>query len=134
MIDTGIDLIETERIRKAIRRWGDNFLRRIFTPRELDYVKSKKFYYENLAARFSAKEAVFKAIGDLRLNWLDIEILNNGKGKPLVFLSKRAKEKLKRKKIKEIKVSLTHTKEYAVAQAVVVKEDENGCSKIKFQD
>ena len=123
MIDTGIDLIETERIRKAIRRWGDNFLRRIFTPRELDYVKSKKFYYENLAARFSAKEAVFKAIGDLRLNWLDIEILNNGKGKPLVFLSKRAKEKLKRKKIKEIKVSLTHTKEYAVAQAVVVKED-----------
>ncbi|MCM8766181.1 MAG: holo-ACP synthase [Candidatus Omnitrophica bacterium] len=120
-IETGIDLIETERIRRALTRWGDNFLKRIFTLRERDYVKNKKFYYENLAARFAAKEAVFKAIGNLNLNWRDIEILNNGEGKPMVFLSKRAKEMIRKERIKEIKVSLTHTKRYAIAQAVILK-------------
>lgn len=120
-IETGIDLIETERIKKALNRWGENFLKRIFTSRERNYVKNKKFYYENLAARFAAKEAVFKAIGNLKLNWQDIEILNNGKGKPMVFLSKKAKRLTEKEKIKEIRVSLAHTRNYAVAQAVVVR-------------
>ncbi|MCM8779051.1 MAG: holo-ACP synthase [Candidatus Omnitrophica bacterium] len=123
-IETGIDLIETKRIKKALNRWGKNFLERIFTEREQDYVRNKKFYFENLAARFAAKEAVFKAIGNLKLSWQDIEILNNGEGKPVVFLSKRAKRLIKRGKIKEIKVSLTHTRNYAVAQAIVVS---NSC-------
>ncbi|MGE4357297.1 MAG: holo-ACP synthase [Candidatus Omnitrophota bacterium] len=120
-IETGIDLIETERIKKVLSRWGDNFLNRIFTLRERDYVRNKKFYFENLAARFAAKEAVFKAIGNLKLKWQDIEILNNGTGKPEVFLSDKAKKLIRKEKIKEIKVSLTHTKNYAVAQAVVIK-------------
>ncbi|MCM8783542.1 MAG: holo-ACP synthase [Candidatus Omnitrophica bacterium] len=119
-IETGIDLIETERIRKALNRWGDKFLERVFTSRERDYVRNKKFYYENLAARFAAKEAVFKALGNSKINWQDIEILNNGKGKPRVFLSKKAKGLIGKEKIQQIKVSLTHTKNYAIAQAVVV--------------
>ncbi len=120
-IGTGVDLIEIGRIKKAINRWNDRFLDKVFTPREIEYSKGKKFYFENLAARFAAKEAVFKAIGNLNLRWQDIEILNNGEGKPVVRLNTRARVLVKREKITEINISLTHSRDYAVAQAVILR-------------
>ncbi len=120
-IDTGVDLIEVSRIKEALNRWPGRFLDKIFTPREIRYANGKRFYFENLAARFAAKEAVFKAIGNLNLRWQDVEILNNGEGKPVVYLNKRAKGLVAKEKIKGINVSLTHTKEYAIAQAVVLR-------------
>lgn len=120
-IGTGVDLIEIKRIKEAINRWNNRFLDKIFTPREIEYSKEKKFYFENLAARFAAKEAVFKAIGNLNLRWQDIEILNNGEGKPVVRLNARAKALVKKEKITEINISLTHSRDYAVAQAVILR-------------
>jgi holo-[acyl-carrier protein] synthase len=121
-IGTGVDLIEVRRIKEAINKWQETFLNKIFTHREIRYAHEKRFYFENLAARFAAKEAIFKAIGNLNLRWQDIEILNNGEGKPLVYLNKRARMLLRKEKINQIQVSLTHTREYAVAQAVVLRK------------
>jgi len=120
-IDTGVDLIEVRRIRDAIKKYKSRFLNKIFTSREIEYAKGKRFYFENLAARFAAKEAVFKAIGNLNFHWKDIEILNNGKGKPIVYLNKRAKRMVAKERIEGINISLTHTKEYAIAQAVILR-------------
>ena len=120
-IGTGIDLIEIRRIKRAINKWHSRFLDKIFTPREIEYSKGKRFYFENLAARFAAKEAVFKAIGNLNLRWQDIEILNNGEGKPVVRLNTRAKSLTRNENITEINVSLTHGRDYAVAQAVILR-------------
>ncbi|MCX5657952.1 MAG: holo-ACP synthase [Candidatus Omnitrophica bacterium] len=120
-IGTGVDLIEIRRIKEAINRWNDRFLDKVFTPREIEYSKGKRFYFENLAARFAAKEAVFKAIGNLNLRWQDIEILNNGEGKPVVRLNSRARALAKKEKITEINISLTHSRDYAVAQAIILR-------------
>ena len=109
----GTDIIEVERIEKAIKRWGKDFLKHVFTDKEMAYAKTRKFPMQHYAARFAAKEAVFKAIGnDPTITWLDIEILNDKFGKPVC--------QFKRKKFKnKIFVSLSHTKNYAVANAIV---------------
>jgi len=121
-IGTGVDLIEVKRIKEALSKWQSRFLNKIFTRREINYANGKRYYFENLAARFAAKEAVFKAIGNLNLRWQDIEVLNNGEGKPIVYLNKKAQALVEKERIQEINISLTHTKEYAVAQAVVLRE------------
>ena len=64
---TGVDIIEVDRVKKALDTWGDKFLNRVFTKRELEYVNTKKFSHENLAARFACKESVLKAFGDTRV-------------------------------------------------------------------
>jgi len=71
IIGTGIDIIEVLRIKKALDMWGEKFLNRVFTKRELSYANKKKFSHENLAARFACKEAVLKAQGDGLLKALD---------------------------------------------------------------
>ena len=68
-LGTGIDIIEIERIEKAIDRWGDNFLKHVFNDEEIDYAKNHKFPMQHYAARFAAKEAVFKAKGIFLRIW-----------------------------------------------------------------
>jgi holo-[acyl-carrier protein] synthase len=116
IIGTGVDITEVTRLRKAVEKWGKEFLNRIFTPEELENAKKRASIYQHLAGRFAAKEAVFKALGDPRLNWKDVQILNDKEGKPCcVILSAQGK------KI-EVHISISHVKNYAVANAIVTQK------------
>ncbi len=118
---TGIDIIELSRIKKAIDRWGEPFLRRIYTDSELKlYRKSTS----SLAARFACKEAVMKLLGTGRngANWLDIETISLTSGKPVVKLYGRAQSEADKLGVKDIAVSLTHSREYAIASVVGISE------------
>ena len=121
IVGIGVDIIEVERVKHALDAWGERFLKRVFTDRELDYVNTKKFSHENLAARFACKESVLKAFGDTRIGarLKNIEVLNNAKGKPEVVLHGEVKEYAEKKNIGSILVSMSHTGNYAVSQAIL---------------
>lgn len=121
----GIDVVEVDRIADAIERHGEPFVNRIFTSSERQYCESKKRPALHFAARFAAKEAVAKAFGTgigKDLNWLDMEITRAESGEPAVVLSGAGKAFAQRKGIREIKISLTHAREYAAANAVALAE------------
>ena len=113
----GTDIIEIERVRRAIARFGDRFLRRVFTEAEL---RSYGHRPHSLAASFASKEAVMKVLGTgtRGVGWRDIETLYFPSGKPLIKLNGRAKKESDKLGIKEIDISLSHSKEYAVASAI----------------
>jgi holo-[acyl-carrier protein] synthase len=117
----GVDIIEISRFEEACRRRGEGFLRRIFTPAELEINRDR---YNSLAARFAAKEAVLKAMDACKsgLSWQDIEILTAPDGKPLVNLLGKAKKIAGEKSVKDLAVTLSHSRDYAVAFAVGVTE------------
>ena len=122
-VKTGTDIIEVERIKESIEKLGDKFLNRVFTENEIKYCEEKKITkYEHYAARFAAKEAIFKAISPLldnkfSIDWTNIEILNDNQGRPYAVLSKENLKNI------NIDISLSHIKEYALATAVVVLEN-----------
>ena len=123
-IKNGIDIIEVKRIEDSIKQHGEGFLTRVFTEKEIEYCESKKVNkFQSYAARFAAKEAVFKAISGAvsnkyEVNWQDIEILNDEAGRPYVnFSNKLQKLGLKNE---NIDVSLSHIKEQAIASAVLI--------------
>ncbi len=118
---TGVDIIEVERIKGALDAWGDRFLNRVFTKRELDYASTKKFSHENLAARFACKESVLKAFGDTRsgIQLKHIEVLNDRKGKPEIVLHGEAKEFARKNRMDQVIVSMSHTSNYAVSSAIL---------------
>lgn len=114
----GNDIIETERIKKILLKYPEKFKRRVFTDKEIKYCESKgKSKYQSYAARFAAKEAVFKAISELLTNkyyiqWTDIEVLNNEAGRPFAMVRNV-------NRIESIDISISHVKEYAMATALV---------------
>jgi holo-[acyl-carrier protein] synthase len=113
----GIDIIEIDRVADVIRRHGDRFLNRVYTQDEIAHCRGR---VSELAARFAAKEAVMKALGTgIRgVGWRDIEVLPNRRGKPLVFLYGRGAERAERIELRGLEVSLTHSKQYAIASVV----------------
>lgn len=118
IIGTGVDIVEVPRFRKSVKRWGPRMLGRLFTPAELAYCRSYKDPHEHLAVRFAAKEAVVKALGapkGLALEWKDLEVVRTAAGQPGV----RFKGTLSRWKKLKVHLSLSHTKNYAVASAVI---------------
>ena len=121
MIDSvGIDIVEVKRVKTLMDKWGDRFLHRVFTPWEIAYCKSKSAPEQSFAARFAAKEAILKAVGtglSQGIRWTSMEIVNDKNGSPGVKLGKRIKDLIGGKKIL---ISLSHTKEYAIAQAILV--------------
>ncbi|MEE8317438.1 MAG: holo-ACP synthase [Candidatus Omnitrophota bacterium] len=121
IVGTGVDIIEVWRVKKALDSWGERFLKRVFTQRELDYVNTKKFSHESLAARFACKESVLKAFGDTRIGiqLKDIEVLNDSKGKPEIVLHGEAKEFADKNHLDNIIVSMSHTGNYAVSNAIL---------------
>ena len=120
-IKCGTDIIEIDRIKESIENLGEKFLNKIFTPNEIEYCESKKAQrYQHYAARFAAKEAIFKAMSDyltnkFELDWTDYEVLNDESGKPNVKISK-----IDLNGIENIDLSISHCKDYAVATAVVI--------------
>jgi holo-[acyl-carrier protein] synthase len=122
IIGTGIDLCEVDRMRQAIERHGNRFLRRIFTQREIQYVERKFNRFERYAARFAAKEAGMKALGTGwhgGITWHDFEVANLPSGKPTLRLSGRAAEVAAGLGVTSVALSLTHTKETGMAFVVL---------------
>lgn len=125
----GTDIIEVERIKESIDDMGEKFINKIFTQTEIDYCKNTKTAkYQHYAARFAAKEATFKAISTLlsdkySISWKNSEIVNDENGKPFIqFLDLDKKVEKELKGIKSIDVSLSHIKEYAIANVVMIIE------------
>jgi len=115
----GVDITEIERINDLINRYGNRFLKRVFTDKEIEYCNKKATAASSYAARFATKEAVFKATGlglNQGMSWRDIEVLNDQNGKPFIKLSGITKEKLNSKKIH---LSLSHSKGHAISMVVV---------------
>ena len=121
----GIDVIEVERIEDAMEEFGDRFLDRIFTEEERDYCLNQKRPAIHFAARWAAKEAVSKAfgtgIGEL-LAWQDMEIARLHSGEPEMILHGRGRQFVEERGITQVKISLTHAKNYAAANAVAMEE------------
>lgn len=115
----GVDIIEVARIQESIESLGESFLNKVYTKNEIAYCESKKTQkYQSYAARFAAKEAVFKALskelnGRYDITWKNIEVLNEESGRPKINLIEV------NKKITSIDVSLSHIKETAVASAII---------------
>ncbi|HEX3966655.1 MAG TPA: holo-ACP synthase [Edaphobacter sp.] len=124
VLGLGTDLIETERVEASINRFGDRFLERIFSPGEIAYCRRKKNAAESFAARFAAKEAGAKALGtgiSRGVTWKEFEVKREASGRPSLHLSGRAAELAGAMGVKRIQLSLTHSREFALA--VVVVED-----------
>jgi len=81
-LNTGIDLVEINRMKTAVEKWGERLLKRVFTEREINYSRKKACFYTHLAARFAAKEAVIKSLGKRDIDFKNIEVVNNDFGKP----------------------------------------------------
>lgn len=113
----GIDIIEIDRVADVLKRHGDRFLNRVYTPDEIVHCRGR---VSELAARFAAKEAVMKALGTgvRGVSWKDIEVLPNRRGKPLVFLYGRGAKRAEAIELRGLEISLTHSKEYAIASVV----------------
>lgn len=108
----GTDLVDVQRIRESIERFGDRFLQRIYTGTERTYCSSKANFAERYAARFAAKEAGMKAIGtgwSRGVSWQDFEVSNLRSGKPTLKLSGVAAEVAASMNVKQISLSMTHT-------------------------
>lgn len=125
----GTDITDVARIKDSIEDFGDKFLKKIFTENEIKYCKdTKEMKYQHLAARFAAKEATFKAISTLlsdrySISWKNAEVINDGNGKPSInFNSLDENVERELKSIKSIDVSLSHLKEYAVANVTVITD------------
>lgn len=117
-LKVGNDIIETERIKRLYEKYSNKFINKVYTKSEIKYCEKKGINkYQSYAARFAAKEAVFKAISyrldnKYTVNWKDIEIINNCKGRPHVNLNNIDF-------VDDIDISISHIKEFAIATAIV---------------
>lgn len=116
-VSTGVDLIEIERIARAIARWNGRFLAHIYTDAELLLCRGR---VPELAVRFAGKEAISKALGTglFGVSWREMEILADPLGKPLVILHGRAARRATRLSLHEFAISLSHSRDNAVAMVV----------------
>jgi len=123
---TGIDLIKIKRIEQVIKRWGDRFIDRVFTPDEKDFCLKRVSPYSAFALRFAAKEAFSKALGTgmkKGVAWRDIEIFHFNSGKPGLKLHGRSLALCKDENITSFHVSLSDEKEYGVAMVILEKKE-----------
>jgi holo-[acyl-carrier protein] synthase len=121
-VGTGVDLAEVPRIQASIERFGEKFIQRIYTAREIAYVERKANKFERYAARFAAKEAGMKAIGTgwrRGVRWQDFEVANLPSGKPTLLLHGVAAEFAERLGVKNVSLSLTHTRELGMAHVIL---------------
>jgi holo-[acyl-carrier protein] synthase len=122
IVGTGIDITEVPRVAAAIDRFGERFLNRVYTAKEIAYCRSKKNAVERFAARFAAKEAAMKAIGTgLRqgVTWHDVEVGREPGGRPTIIFSGRAAEFAAKLGSKRVHLSLTHSEQTAIASVVL---------------
>jgi holo-[acyl-carrier protein] synthase len=122
LIGTGVDLIEVERIARSIERYGERFLRRVYTDDEIAYCSRKRSGAESFAARFAAKEAGAKALGtgiSRGVTWNEFQVVRNPGGRPVLELRGRAAQLAKELGVRAISLSLTHTASLAMATVMM---------------
>ena len=123
VIGHGVDITECPRMAELLDHHGDRFRKRVFTPHELSYCRKHKESTQHLAGRFAAKEAVLKALGTGmrgQMKWTDAEIANNDLGKPEIVLTGESALVAERQGITKILVTISHTREHAVASAIAL--------------
>jgi holo-[acyl-carrier protein] synthase len=129
IVGTGIDIVNMDRIEGVMKRWGDTFLRRLFTEQEILCCQKNIRPSTCFAARFAAKEAFLKAIGwGLRngIQWIDIEVQNDSLGKPFLSFHGKVPEVLEALHVKESFLTLSHEHPYAVAHVLLEGKDHEG--------
>jgi len=122
ILGTGVDIAEVPRIRGSIKRFGDRFLRRIFTDGEIRYCEQKARRFESYAARFAAKEAAMKALGtgwSHGIRWRDIEVVRPKGQRPTLQFHGQAAAIAAKLGTNNIALSLTHTSEQALAHVIL---------------
>ena len=122
LIGTGVDLIEIQRIAQSIERYGDRFLHRVYTEREIAYCRRKRASAESFAARFAAKEAGAKALGtgiSRGVTWSEFQVERQPGGRPILELRGRAALLAAELGVKTISLSLTHTANLAMATVMM---------------
>lgn len=117
MISVGVDIIEIERVQHALDRFGDRFLARVYSPKEITYCRGR---IGELAARFAAKEAISKALGTglVGIRWTEMVVLGDRRGKPMVHLSGNALDRANELGLTEWAISLSHSDHDTVAFVV----------------
>ena len=127
IVGHGIDIIETARIKRSVEEHGDHFLDRVYTRAEQDYCeRSKKRYFEHLAGRFAAKEAVLKVLGTGwrgGIAWTDVEIVSRRSGQPIVVLSGECLRIANDLGIGSWHVSISHIETHATASAIGLRNE-----------
>ncbi len=122
IVGVGIDIVDVARIRDMVETYGERFLRRVFSDDELAYCMRFSEPFPHLAARWAAKEAVAKALGtgfSQGVTWKSICVIHAPNGEPLVLLTGTAQKLAASLKVKKIWLSLSHTRDYAAATAVM---------------
>src|SRR4051812_9142203 len=123
ILGIGTDIVECARIARMIERHGEAFLRKVFTPREIAECNARKRSMEHFAARWAAKEAVFKALGTTwrgPMAWTDLEIRQDGAEKPTMRVGGGGKELLQQLRVADILVSFAHSRQFATGYALVL--------------
>src|SRR5271157_2723486 len=119
ILGIGTDIVECPRIGKMIEQYGELFLRRVYTAREVRYCQSRKHAIEHFAGRWAAKEAILKAMG---IAWTDIEVRTGESGQPQVMVGGIAKEVARERGIADILISISHCRTYATAYAIALAQ------------
>ncbi len=122
IVGTGIDIAEVPRIAASIEKFGERFLRRVYTDGEMRYCDSKANRMERYAARFAAKEAAMKALGtgwNHGVRWRDVEVARQPGGRPTIAFHGKAAEFAAKLGAKNVALSLSHTAEQAIAQVIL---------------
>jgi holo-[acyl-carrier protein] synthase len=121
IVGMGIDIAEVDRVKAAIERHGEAFLRRLYTQREREYCEKFKNKYERYAGRFAAKEAAMKALGtgwSRGVRWVDVEVVRQSGGRPTVTLRGEAAKVASALGVERVALSITHTASQAFAQVI----------------
>lgn len=128
-MEIGVDIVEIKRIERACKR--TRFLERFFTERELLNIRQKKNPYPHIAGKYAAKEAIAKSLGTgfRNFRWHHIEILNDPLGKPKAILSGKALDIFRAKGLDKLQITISHSREYAVAFAVALRGENCESSK-----
>jgi len=124
IIGIGIDNVRTRRMKEILLKWADRVENRVFDEEELEYSRTQGETHLHLAARFAAKEALFKAMGkglSDGMSWTDVKVRNDEAGKPHLLLDKRAKEIAREMDVSRIHLSLSHTDDCALAVVILEK-------------
>jgi holo-[acyl-carrier protein] synthase len=129
ILGIGVDIVEVDRIQRAVERHGGSFVDRVFTPDEAGYCRRSPHPEQRFSTRFAAKEAALKALGTgwaQGLGFRDVEVLNNHLGAPSIRLHGKAAERADAMGVERILVSLSHHHDFAVAQ-VLLEGESPGC-------
>lgn len=127
IIGIGTDIVECARIGQMIQRHAENFLDRVYTPKEVAYCQKRKAWLESFAGRWAAKEAIMKALATgwrKGVRWRDIEVRSAPSGQPTVALGGAARELAAELRIRDIQLSISHCRLHAIAYAIAVGDDE----------